>query len=91
MRSIMGTSGARSMTTCMKHTSPATNTTNLATTSCADTPCGALSFPSRDRVGFRTRIWSSLVSYFRPPRDALHSGFRPIPSLGLPRYEYVRL
>eukprot|EP00040_Diaphanoeca_grandis_P024922 m.137713 g.137713 ORF g.137713 m.137713 type:complete len:735 (-) comp29939_c0_seq1:248-2452(-) len=34
-----------------------------------------------------TRIWTSLVSYFRPSRDALHSGFRPIPSLGLPRYE----
>lgn len=34
-----------------------------------------------------TRIWSSLVSYFRPPRDAIHSGFRPIPSLGLPRHE----
>jgi hypothetical protein len=34
-----------------------------------------------------TRIWSSLASYFRPPRDSLHSAFRPIPSLGLPRNE----
>lgn len=25
--------------------------------------------------------------YFRPPRDSLHSAFRPIPSLGLPRNE----
>lgn len=34
-----------------------------------------------------TRIWSSLVSYFRPPRDVLHSALRPIPSLGLPLNE----
>jgi hypothetical protein len=30
-----------------------------------------------------TRIWTSLISYFRPPRDVVHSAFRPIPFLGL--------
>eukprot|EP00039_Didymoeca_costata_P008949 m.118915 g.118915 ORF g.118915 m.118915 type:complete len:743 (-) comp14296_c0_seq1:2237-4465(-) len=32
-----------------------------------------------------TRIWSSLISYFRPPRDTVHAAFRPIPFLGLLR------
>ena len=26
-----------------------------------------------------TRVWSSLLSYFRPPRDILQSGFRWVP------------
>ena len=35
-----------------------------------------------------TRVWSSLISYFRPAADVVHSAFRPIPFIGMYKFKH---